>query len=999
MFKTELARKNWEMKYQYGNETPLETQKRIAKAVASVETNPSEWEEKFLNVLVKFDSSGNQIGLKNTFGGRITANIGTEYNGTTLLNCFVSGPIRKAKVSYTRNIPGTDKKIDVVYDTEDTPDNLANIMLCLLEQAETLKSEGGYGINFGFIRPRGSPIKSIGISHPGVVHYMQIWDMVASVIVMGDNDGYKDTIKNYIGEKIPDKIVKRMKKQARKGAQMAALPIHHPDIEEFIRAKQEKGKLTKFNLSVLVDDEFMRAVEKDDFYELYFNGKTYKKVKAIDLYNLLMKSSHSRNEPGILFYDNMQKNNPIDYLGKTNATNPSLKSDTMVLTNYGMVEIKNLVDKDDLLVKNFREEWHRAKAFMSGKDKELYRIKFSDNSEIFCTKEHKWPIIKSITGKYDSNDEAIDYSSFEKIETQNLKRLHKVYFPFSPDPSRKFKSIMSVEKTELVEDVYDITVYDDTHTFICQDGIVTGNCGEVAGNPDTSTVCLLGSVNLTQYVNADRTFDFKQYENDVALFARMLDNVCDLTSAPLPQYRWAAKNIRQYGMGINGLGSCLYMMGIAYGSEESLNFVDQITKIKEEITWKTSALLAQEKGPFPAYNEKFLETNWFNNFTKISEDTKNLIRKYGVRNGKTTAIPPLGNSSIICDNVSNGIEPVFEKEYRRTYITENWPSGYTRENIKTALKAEKHGDATVWTGIINGIDYLYEPHNRGLCINEIVRDYGYRWVLENYPDDISKKESYFVTARSIGLEDHVKMQSIAQKNCNQSISKTINLPESFSIKAYRDLYIRAWKEGLNGITTYREGSMESVLSVVEKNNGTREIIKKDIKLPDIFTNGPMQVIKKEGMKFYIHFSYLPEDHQNIFPIAMWLHSNSYGEIRESNAAVRELSLLLEQFEIDKSLIEKQKDKIKDNPGHLRVAKMISMCLRHNIPIVNIVLSLNKLKDVYVTDAIFAIKKFLSEKIEDGTQIKGYKCPNCKSSNVIFSGGCSVCKDCGASGCE
>jgi ribonucleoside-diphosphate reductase alpha chain len=770
----------------------------------------------------------------------------TLASGILTHNCFINGEVSNATVSYERKIPGTDKTIDVTYGTSETGDNLKNIMLTLLEQAETLKSEGGYGINFGFIRPRGSIISSIGIRHPGVVHYMSIWDQVSAVIVMGDNDGYKDTLKNYLD--INDDEYEGLKKQARKGAMMGVLPIWHPDIEEFVRAKQESGMLTKFNISVCVDDKFMEAVRNNEFYDLHFEGKVYKKVKAKKLYDLIMESTYNRNEPGIIFHDNMQANNPISYLGEVTATNP---------------------------------------------------------------------------------------------------------------------------------------------------------CGEVPGNPITSTVCLLGSVNLTQYINEHRSFDWELYKKDVSMFARMLDNINDLTNASLPQYTWAIKNIRQYGMGINGLGSALYMMGIPYDSQDAKDFTEKVTQVKEDTCWTTSALLAEEKGTFPAYNENFLKTNWFEKYTTISPKVKDLIRIHGVRNAKVSTNPPLGNSSIICDVVSNGIEPVFMHEYERTRIADGWPEGLSKDNVKSLLIETKSGDAVVWRGSYNGVDYLYEPHNRGLCITEPVRDYGYQWVLDHYPNDIENKERYLVSTDELKVQDHIDIQEIVQKNCCQSVSKTSNIKNDYPFNDFKKLYFKAWEANLIGFTTYREGTMEAVLSKVEKNNGTREIIRKDLQLPDEFVNGKMRVIRREGMKFYIHFSYLPEDDDMIFPVAIWIQTNATGEIREANAAVKGLIGLLNKFEIDKDIIDKQREKIRGNSGRVRVAKMISMCLRHNIPIVNIVHVLDSLEDVYVTDTIFAVKKFLSEHIEEGTPVLGSNCsnPDCKSDKIIFAGGCTVCQDCGRSECN
>lgn len=222
MFKTELAREIWMSKYRYNNETPKETFFRVAQALASVEKNPEEWVEKFFNTLVR-TIENEPVGLKCTTGGRITANVGTVFEKATLLNCFVAAPISNAKVSYKRETDNGLIKFPIEYETDDTPDDLINIFLTIVEQAKTLASEGGYGLSFDFIRPRSSIIKGTGIKHPGVVAYMKIWDAVSQCIVQGDADGYVDKIKNYLGDDKFQEAKTVIKNAIRKGAMLAAL--------------------------------------------------------------------------------------------------------------------------------------------------------------------------------------------------------------------------------------------------------------------------------------------------------------------------------------------------------------------------------------------------------------------------------------------------------------------------------------------------------------------------------------------------------------------------------------------------------------------------------------------------------------------------------------------------------------------------------------------------------------------------------------------------------
>lgn len=857
IFKTKIAEDVWKSKYKYLDETPYETQKRVARALSSVEKVEERdyWYKVFLNALVKHDENGEPIGLKAVPGGRITANIGTDYKKASLLNCYISGPVKNATIKYERKTEDKDFIIPVEYKSPNTGDNMINICLTLMEQALTLGSEGGWGMNFSFIRPRGSMVKGVGVEHPGVIKFMEVFDKMAEVIVAGNNDGYVAPLKSFFTDEQKERFEKiyigPKKAMSRKGAMMAILDISHPDIEEYILAKQKSKTLTKFNMSVLITDEFIEAVKNEGMFDLKFEGTIYKTIKARELYDLIMLSTFNRNEPGVLFYDNMQKNNPLAYIGEANATNP---------------------------------------------------------------------------------------------------------------------------------------------------------CGEICGNPLTTTVCLLGSLNLTQYVNKDRSFNWDMYEEDVEVFARMLDNVCEIHNEDLPAYLWSTKNARQYGMGVNGFGSTLLMMGIPYNSTEGVDFAKKINRTKLNICLQTSALLAKEKGKVSLFDEKkYFNTYYWKEFLKgkLDQETIELVKKYGLRNMKQTTNPPLGNGSVLCDNVSNGVEPIFMFKYERTYITE-WPEGLTQENIKSALKEVKVTDVTCWKGVWNNQLYYYEPHNRGLCAIETIYDYGYKWLEENYPEDIVLGTPYLVTTENLKVEDHIAMQSAFQEYLDQSISKTSNLPNDFPFDKFKDLYLEAHDKGLIGFTTYRDGTMESVLSKIQDKEEEQDvhIVTKYVKLPSTLDNGPTKIIKREGIKFYIHFSYLVEDKNHSYPVAIWITTNHQytGEAIYVNRSIKALVDLLEKFEIPNEEVTKQLEKASKDQPNSKLAKFISMCLRHNLPIPAIINSLENIEGDNISSLLTAVRKFLASHIKDGTKVKNKKCSVCGSTNLVYQSGCSLCRDCGTSGC-
>jgi ribonucleoside-diphosphate reductase alpha chain len=200
-------------------------------------------------------------------GGRTQAAIGSPRN-VTAFNCFVSGTIE---------------------------DSMGDIMAKAAESAETMRLGGGIGYDFSTLRPRGDLIVSLDSKSSGPVSFMEIFDAVCATISSAGH---------------------------RRGAQMGVLRVDHPDIEEFVRAKQNTDHLTRFNISVGITDEFMEAVKNDDMFDLRFDGRIYKQVRATALWDEIMRATWEWAEPGVLFIDRINEMNNLSYCETITATNP-----------------------------------------------------------------------------------------------------------------------------------------------------------------------------------------------------------------------------------------------------------------------------------------------------------------------------------------------------------------------------------------------------------------------------------------------------------------------------------------------------------------------------------------------------------------------------------------------------------------------------------------------------------------------------------------------------
>lgn len=472
-------------------------------------------------------------------GGRTQASIGSPRT-VTAFNCFVSGTIK---------------------------DSMSDIMDKAKESAETMRLGGGIGYDFSTLRPRGDTIVSLDSKSSGPVSFMEIFDAICSTISSAGH---------------------------RRGAQMGVIRVDHPDIEEFLRAKQNEFRLRRFNISVAVTDKFMEALEADEMFDLTFEGVVYKRVKASALWEEIMRSTWEWAEPGVLFIDRINQMNNLRYCETIAATNP---------------------------------------------------------------------------------------------------------------------------------------------------------CGEQPLPPYGA--CLLGSFNLTKYIEeikGGRIFSYAQLREDIPHVVRAMDNIHDISPFPLEAQREESHNKRRMGLGITGLANAGEALGHPYGSESFLEFTATVLAIIRDGCYDASASLAKEKGAFPLFDMRYLDSPFIKTLpTRI----RTRIKKYGIRNSHLLSIAPTGTISLSADNISSGIEPVF-----------------ALETVRTIQK---------WDGpvVVDVPDYAYS-----------------KWGVKGKTSD------------QCTPQEHLAVLTLSQAFVDSACSKTINLSGDEGWEEFKGIYLNAYKMGAKGCTTF-----------------------------------------------------------------------------------------------------------------------------------------------------------------------------------------------------
>ena len=959
----------WEKKYRYNNESFDEWVDRVSGGDEDV---------KELILSKKF-----------LFAGRILSNRGTQKDGrkVTYSNCYV--------------IPPPEDSLESIFD-------------CAKSLARTFSYGGGCGIDISKLSPKGAHINNAAKETSGAISFMDLYSLTTELI--GQN--------------------------GRRGALMISISCDHPDIEDFITIKSDLDKITKANLSIRVTDRFMKAVENDSTYTLSFTreetGEEIKKtIKAKELFDKFCYMNWDYGEPAFLFWDRVKSYNLLseDDAFEYAGVNPCLSGNTLIQTTDGNIPIKDLVgttpdvycmdDNGELAISKATKVW------CTRKSAQTVTVR-TGKGNITCTPDHLifttnrgWVEAKSlkkgdkikglnrqmkgefhvsvglsgtkyvpehrfVLGHYENiegmdvhhidgdtfnnkctNLQALSHAEHSKITNTgrvieyNRDESNGRFLPKETKSKRTSKNqgkvvgnnwyVKSVYWNTFTEDVYDITV-PEFHNFIAND-MVVHNCAEEPLPSGGS--CLLGSLNLAAFVetiNGQPQFNMDKFRRAVIIAVYGLNDVLDegLPLHPLEVQRDSVRDWRQIGLGIMGLADMLIKLGVTYGSEESLVICDDIGWNLANEALCTSITIAKNKGEYPMFSDKVWKSDFYKNHIGISAP---------LRNSQLLTIAPTGTLSTML-GISGGVEPIFANYYtRRT------------ESLHGEEKEYKIFTPIAW-------EYLQE---------------------HGYGEDETKLPPYFITSAEIPYRNRIDMQATWQKHIDASISSTVNLPNSATIDDVKDLYMYAWKQGLKGITVFRDGCKR--LGILTTDNTANEV---DDDEPSV-TSLPRGVIEEVSDdlisakrtivngcgRMYLHLDF---DENTGQPLETFLECGSGGGCERNLTFISRLMSLALRGGVPIESIIDQAFSVKPCKAYCDRRKKFNDTSKGNScpqAIGHALVELNK----KIQDRCFADdEEEIVKEIENTESTIRYECPEC-GKELTFEGGCVICHNCGWSRCE
>ena len=555
--------------------------------------------------------------------------------------------------------------------------------------------------------------------------------------------------------------------------------------------------------------------------------------------------------------------------------------------------------------------------------------------------------------------------------------------------------------------------------------VSTNPCGEIPLCPYDS--CRLLAINLYSYVvnpfTPDAYFDFELFKKHVALAQRIMDDIINLELEKIErilekidsdpesmEVKGSERHLwekiyhksglgRRTGVGITAEGDMLAAMGLRYGTEEATEFSEKVHKTIALEAYRSSVNMAKERGAFEIYDAEREKNNPFINRLKEADpELYEEMKKYGRRNIACLTIAPTGTTSLMTQTTS-GIEPVFMPVYkRRRKVNPNDANVHVDFVDETGDAFEEyvvfHHKFLTWMKI-NG----YDPDKR--------------YTQEEIDELVEKSPYYKATSNDVDWLMKVKMQGRIQKWVDHSISVTINLPNNVSEDLVNQLYVEAWRSGCKGCTVYRDGSRAGVLISTKKKDKKEEEEECRCKPPQVVEVRP-KVLEADVVRFqnnkekwvafvglldgrpYEIFTGLQDDEEGI----VLPKSVTSGRIIKSydEDGTKHYDFQFENKRGYKMTIEGLSEKF--NKEYWNYAKLISGVLRWRMPIEQVIKLVGSLQldSENINTWKNGVERALKKYVQDGTEAKGVKCPNCGHETLVYQEGCLICKTCGSSRC-
>lgn len=553
--------------------------------------------------------------------------------------------------------------------------------------------------------------------------------------------------------------------------------------------------------------------------------------------------------------------------------------------------------------------------------------------------------------------------------------------------------------------------------------VSTNPCGEIPLCPYDS--CRLLAINLYSYVvnpfTPDAYFDYDLFKKHVGLAQRIMDDIIDLESEKIEmilakidsdpesmEVRQTERHLwekiqrktlqgRRTGVGITAEGDMIAALGLRYGTEEATDCAELIQKTLALAAYRSSVMLAKERGAFEIFDAKREEKNPFiNRLREADPALYEDMLKYGRRNIACLTIAPTGTTSLMTQTTS-GIEPVFLPVYkRRRKVNPN-------DSEARVDFLDETGDAFE--------EYIVFHHKFVTWMQANGYSASKKYTQEEVEELVAKSPYYKATSNDVDWLQKVRMQGRIQKWVDHSISVTINLPNDVSEELVDSLYVEAWRCGCKGCTVYRDGSRSGVLIATDKKKKKEDC---NCMQPPVIVSTRPRELDADVVKFqnnrekwiafvgllngrpYEIFTGLADDDEGI----MLPKNVSKGTIIKSydEDGNKHYDFQFKNKRGYKMTIEGLDGKF--NPEYWNYAKLISGVLRYGMPIDQVIKLVQgmELNSESINTWKNGVERALKKYLPNGMEAKGQKCPNCGLETLIYQEGCLICTNCGASKC-